>query len=305
MIALGGGIQQALFDGPNGLLLVLLLGPWLVSCAAQVAGQRPAPQFGGVAGPLVIAHRGGSLEAPENTLASVRHGVASGADWQEIDVRLTADGEVVVIHDAKVDRTTGGHGTVEQLSFAELRKLSAGRPTWSEEGRARLAMFEVVPPDFGERFLAERVPTLAEVLAIPGTRLMIELKRTARGKELVEGVVEAVHAAGAADRVALGSFEPGLLELVQAKDPSLPLIGIVEDEDMIDRLLELPISVLAVRLDLAATAREKAPAGVAVWAWTAYSVAMAEAAVEQGANGVITDVPAAVLAAFRPPAIGR
>src|SRR5690606_25331534 len=146
------------------------------------------------------------LEAPENTLAAVRHGVAVGAEWQEIDVTLTRDDEVVVIHDDTLDRTTDKQGVIEALSLADVRGASAGRPQWSDKGRAYLEAFGVAPPDFGERFAAERVPTLAEVLAVDGARLMIEMKKTARGQRLVDKVLEAVQRAGAQHRVALGSF---------------------------------------------------------------------------------------------------
>jgi glycerophosphoryl diester phosphodiesterase len=263
---------------------------------------RPSVPFAGVAGPLVIGHRGGSLEAPENTLAAFKHALAAGTDWQELDVTLTSDDAVIVIHDDTLDRTTDGKGLVTEQPLAALKKLTAGKPRWPEESRAQLALFNITPPDFGERYAAERLPTLAEVLALPNTRIMIEMKKIEprRVSRLAEKVIEVVHAAQAADRVVIASFEADLLWAVQARDPSLPLLGLAESSDEITKMLSLPIQVLGVRIDHVAEARERASAGTAIWAWTAYNADIAKAAVEQGAHGIITDAPAAVLAVLRP-----
>jgi glycerophosphoryl diester phosphodiesterase len=96
--------------------------------------------------PFVIAHRGDSHAAPENTVAAIRTAIANNLDYVEIDVRLTADGVPVLLHDVDVDRTTDGEGLLTDFSFAELRKLDAG--SW-----------------FGQAYTGERVPTLEEALA--------------------------------------------------------------------------------------------------------------------------------------------
>jgi len=101
---------------------------------------------------LRIGHRGAAGHAPENTLAAVRQGIELGVDFVEIDVRRTADGVLVALHDATVNRTTNGRGRVEALSLGEVRKLDAGN--------------------------GERIPTVEEVLQMAGGRtgLMLELK---------------------------------------------------------------------------------------------------------------------------------
>jgi glycerophosphoryl diester phosphodiesterase len=76
--------------------------------------------------PVIFAHRGASAHAPENTLAAFELALAQHADAIELDVKLSADGHVVVIHDPTVDRTTGSHGRVRDLSLAQLRSLEAG-----------------------------------------------------------------------------------------------------------------------------------------------------------------------------------
>lgn len=109
--------------------------------------------------PWVIAHRGATLEAPENTLAAFRRAIALGADLIELDVHQTADGHLVVIHDETVDRTTNGSGLVRDMTLREVCSLDAG--SW-----------------LGAGFSGERVPMLSEVLELTGGKigLAIEIK---------------------------------------------------------------------------------------------------------------------------------
>lgn len=135
--------------------------------------------------PLLMAHRGGAGLAPENTLEAFRHAVEVwGADILEMDVRATADGRIVVIHDATVDRTTDGSGAVSALSFQALRRLDAGYRFADPEGR------------LAYRGRGVRVPLFEEVLqAFPRTRLNVETKeRTAAAglRRLIE-IHEAEH----------------------------------------------------------------------------------------------------------------
>jgi glycerophosphoryl diester phosphodiesterase len=146
--------------------------------------------------PLIIAHRGDSAHCPENTLASFKSALDLGADLLELDVQLTKDRHVVVIHDGSVDRTTDGTGRVGELSFAELRKLSAG-----------------YPERFGDKFASERVPTLAEVLNVARGRakVMIEIKKESVTDEEDDGIeartVNGVREARMDKEVLLISFE--------------------------------------------------------------------------------------------------
>ena len=107
----------------------------------------------------VIGHRGASAYAPENTLASFRMAQDLGADWFELDVHLTKDGQVIVIHDDKVDRTTNGHGAVRDLTMDQLRALDAGSKK-------------------NATFAGEKLPTLAEALDLARSRsgLYLEIK---------------------------------------------------------------------------------------------------------------------------------
>lgn len=116
--------------------------------------------------PLVIAHRGGGGLAPENTLAAFKRSVELGVDVLELDVRSTSDGELVVIHDSKVDRTTNGTGLVSELTFELIRQLDAGFK-WTNDGGQ----------SYPFRESGIQVPTLREVFeAFPDVKINIEPK---------------------------------------------------------------------------------------------------------------------------------
>ena len=136
--------------------------------------------------PVNLAHRGASTMAPENTLEAFRMAVAAGAGGLELDVHLTRDGHVVVIHDATVDRTTSGTGAVAEMTLDELRGLDAGRGFGRYGGRG------------------PRVPTLAEVLEeFPGVPINIDLKEADTGVE--EAVLGVLRDADAEGRVLVAS----------------------------------------------------------------------------------------------------
>lgn len=150
---------------------------------------RPRPGHAYLEGaPLLIAHRGGSLLAPENTILAFRRAIRWwGADLLELDVHPTADGEVVVIHDDTVDRTTDGRGRVASLTLAQLQALDAGH-RFTPDGGASFP--------FRGRDVA--IPTLRQVLeAFPDTRVNVEIKDG--GAQ--EAVWRLVHEMGATHRV--------------------------------------------------------------------------------------------------------
>lgn len=149
---------------------------------------------------VVVGHRGAMGHMPENTVASFERAAALGAHAFECDLRLTADGEVVVMHDAKVDRTTNGHGLVAQYTLAEVRRLDAG--SW-----------------FGEQYAGLQIPTLAEVLdASRATDLdvVLEIKGEPEPpRELVERTVQMVLDQGWVNRTAIISFHHPCLAWVR------------------------------------------------------------------------------------------
>ena len=161
--------------------------------------------------PFLIAHRGYSSRAPENTLASFEMALAAGAEVLECDVQLTCDGAVAVMHDPDVDRTTDGSGPLQQKSWSQVRKLDAGY--------AR---------QFGETFAGQRVPLLEEVLDLARGRaqVFIEIKPEALGSRPDGIEIETLHAAervGMLEDIGVLSFAPLALQRVHAQAASVPL----------------------------------------------------------------------------------
>jgi glycerophosphoryl diester phosphodiesterase len=161
--------------------------------------------------PLNIAHRGASAYAPGNTLAAFRLALEMGADGFELDVMLSADGHLVVIHDDMVDRTTDGSGPVRQKTLAELKALDAG------------ARFDV-------RFAGERIPTLQEVFdLVAGNRAFVNVELKAdslRGNGLEEKLVALIRCYDLGERLLISSFNPFALWRMRwlAPDMSLALL---------------------------------------------------------------------------------
>ena len=155
----------------------------------------------------IIAHRGESSAAPENTLAAFALAIDAGADAVEFDVQASRDGVPVVIHDEELARTTDGQGPVGEHSLAELQALDAGG--W-----------------FAPAFRGERIPTLAQVLALlrpTPLQINIELKTTiCPYAGLVPAVVALVREAGLVARVVLSSFNHNSLLAAAALAPELP-----------------------------------------------------------------------------------
>ena len=159
---------------------------------------------------LVVAHRGASAEAPENTMEAFRLGVDAGADAIELDVHLTADGQLAVIHDDTLDRTTDRTGRVADLTMDQIREADAGA-TFARPADAGLP--------WADRGL--RVPTLAEVLAwLPdGVGIVVEIKAPAAADAVVDAL--RTHPVRESDRCAVISFHESAIDRVRALDPAI------------------------------------------------------------------------------------
>ncbi|KON73593.1 hypothetical protein M768_11670 [Cellulosimicrobium cellulans F16] len=231
--------------------------------------------------PRVIAHRGNSSVAPQNTLAAFEAAWRAGAHSIEIDVQLTADGEPVVIHDDTVDATTSGSGTVARLDRAAIRALDAG--SW-----------------FSPAFGGQRVPTFAEVVDLlvrrPGTDLLLELKG-AWTPEQVRRVTGPIRFAGIADRVVAQSFWPETVAALREADPGLRrgLLVASLDDDVLARCAELDIVTCnpmgLLLLEDPGLVQRVHDAGLEVAVWTLNEPAHWAAAAELGVDAIITDRP--------------
>lgn len=231
--------------------------------------------------PVVVAHRGSSGTAPQNTLAAFEAAVAAGARVLEIDLHLSADGVPVVMHDPVVDATTDGTGALAELTLAELRTLDAGG--W-----------------FAPRFAGQRIPTLDEVLDLlgrsPGMDLLCEYKGLWSPDEAAV-TLRAIRDAGLADRTMVQSFRPATVAALREIAPDVPRSLLVEHPpaDLVGQAVELGAVAVSVATalvaaddDLVARCRD---AGLRVVAWTANDAedwAMLTAA---GVDAIITDHP--------------
>jgi glycerophosphoryl diester phosphodiesterase len=157
--------------------------------------------------PIVFAHRGASVQAPENTLAAFELALRQGADAVELDAKLTADGQIVVIHDQSVDRTTDGQGRVKDLTLAEIRKLDAG------------SHFDIT-------FRGEPVPALEEVLKAIGRLTFVNIELTnynALTDQLPEKAAALVKRLKLSRRVMFSSFNPIALRRAHRLLPEVPI----------------------------------------------------------------------------------
>ena len=224
----------------------------------------------------VIAHRGASGTRPENTLVAFRRAAAFGAHMIELDVQLTRDGEVIVLHDDTLDRTSDGLGPVGAWDLAALRRLDAG--SW-----------------FGPAFRGEPIPTLAEVLAAVDLPVNVELK-AGGGVGLEERTLAVVLAAGALDLIVFSSFDAGALARLRALTADADL-AVLWTRKAVSLALGLAKRVAATALHLRKTAASPEglaaarDAGLSVRVWTVNEPKEFARLEHSGATGVFTDYP--------------
>lgn len=235
--------------------------------------------------PLIVAHRGASADAPENTLASLQLGYAQGADFAECDVRLTRDGEVVLLHDASLRRTAGVDARVDELSLAELRRLEVG--SWR-----------------GERWRGEKIPTLIEALELvsragAGRRLLIEIKS---GPGTIAASAAALAASGCDPAAAvLMSFDPLVTAEARLRLPAIERHWLTDERAPVASLCERARAAgctalnvgRALPIDHAFVAAAHA-SGLKVFVWTVDDAAEARRLAGAGVDGLTTNRPGAL-----------
>lgn len=230
----------------------------------------------------VIAHRGGV--GPDSTLANIKRSLERGYRYIELDVRLTKDGRVVVLHDPTVDRTTDGRGEVAQLTFAEVRKLDAGHKYTD-------------PAEPTRRFNGERIPTPEEVLELVGQRgvVLLELKVP----EAAEPLAKIIDQAKAHDRAIIRTADPTLLKQIKRQYPRVrtgTMATIPSDHlaSFIKDLQALQVDALTPKDNATLTlevVKKLHHAQIAVWATNTNDVAVFKRLLEVKPAGIITDVP--------------
>ena len=216
---------------------------------------------------LSIGHRGAAGHAPENTLGAIHKGIALGVDFIEIDVRRTADGALVILHDETVNRTTNGKGRVDRLSLREIQTFSAGN--------------------------GEIIPTLEDALkAVAGRAgLLLELKV----KGMAQQAVEAVQRVAFTDPVIYASFLHDELTQVRTFAPNAPLMALFGrlPRNPVVRAVTHGASHVGLRHDTATHRLVEAchRAGLLVCVYTADSPRDIQHGLSLGVDGVISNYP--------------
>jgi len=291
--------------GAAPFLLGLLLGTLLAGRRGP-AGDRRAPTPSGW--PVNFAHRGGAAIVPENTVEGFREAVGLGEVVLELDVQSSADGEVVVIHDATLDRTTDGTGPVAERSLAELQRLDAGYRFTSDGGAT-----------YPWRGRGVRIPTLEAVYReFPDRPVNIELKAERPGTE--EAVWRVIEAAGAQARTLVVTDSAGSIERFRRASRGEVATAASVGEFVVFWLLSLvrlghlyrprfqalqpPNSYKGFRIVTPNLVREAHRSGLRIDVWTIDDEAAMRRLLSWGVDGIMTDRPdilAGILAGRREP----
>jgi glycerophosphoryl diester phosphodiesterase len=223
---------------------------------------------------VVIAHRGASAEAPENTMAAVRTAVEAGADWVEVDVQESADGSVMVFHDSDFKRMGGPAQGIWELRDPEIARIDIG--SWKS-------------PEFA----AERTPFLTDVLAACKGRcgVIIELKYYGHDQRLEERVVDLVEAAGMADQVMIMSLNRQGIRKIRQLRPEWK-IGLLSTVAL-GNVTKLDVDFLGLnaRTTSRRLVREAAKRGIKIHVWTVNRPVDMANMLARGVDGLITDDP--------------
>jgi glycerophosphoryl diester phosphodiesterase len=232
----------------------------------------------------VIAHRGGT--GPDGTISGCRRTLAEGVTFLELDVRLTQDGQAVILHDPTVDRTTDGKGSIVNLTLAEVKRLDAG-------------------VRFDPAFAGERVPTVLELLQAvgPPAVILLELKVP----QAAQPVLHAIQAAGAYDRAVVRTTDKEILRKIRDSDPRFltGTMGAMPDFGEVDDVVK-ELKSLGVRSFTPQTGRSVIrplvdkfhAAGIALWGTNTNEEAQWRGLLDAGVDGIITDRPAQLSAAI-------
>ena len=235
---------------------------------------------------LWIAHRGASGYAPENTMAAFEKAWDMGADMIELDVQLSSDHQVVVIHDTKVNRTSGGKGLVQNLTLKKLKELDAG--SW-----------------YDPQFSGQRIPTLDEVLKRFGGKipLLIEMKSPSINPGIERKTAELLRHYGLdksndnRKEVIIQSFHIASLRRFHKMIPEVPLAALVSDpleltEGRIRAFAKFAEYVnLSIAVVTVENVRRIQNAGMKVFVWNVHQLLEVPPLLQAGVHGIITDYP--------------
>ncbi|MDQ0878680.1 glycerophosphoryl diester phosphodiesterase [Paenibacillus sp. V4I3] len=228
---------------------------------------------------LVIAHRGARGEAPENTLAAFRLGLEQGCDAIELDIHLSKDGEIVVIHDDTLNRTTDINGRVNELTLTELKQADAGR--W-----------------FHEKYACERVPLLEEVFDLVPANVIINVEiKHSYGRKIEPALVELMKRKNRMQNVIVSSFDHKCLLFLKLLEPEIK-IGLLYDINPGRHIalatgLGFPVYSLHPKHTriVGEDVRDAIAQGLRVFPYTINDEERMAELIDYGVSGIITDYP--------------
>jgi glycerophosphoryl diester phosphodiesterase len=237
---------------------------------------------------LIVAHRGNSAQAPENTLAAFRQAIDIGADYIELDVHLSADGVPIVVHDSELHRTTNAPtgSFVKTMTLAQLKELNAG--SW-----------------FSEKYAQETLPTLEEVLKLDfkKTNLFIEVKMEDAfekrpspdgwERKLVKAVVDLLQRVKVPYKIVLGSFSPTVVDELFLQAKGYECFALADNLESLEAFLQQGRRRLSLFYQLITPELMQAlnDQQAEVWVFTVNNPERAQYLYSLGVRGVITDDP--------------
>ncbi|MFC9777031.1 glycerophosphodiester phosphodiesterase [Paenibacillus chitinolyticus] len=228
--------------------------------------------------PMIIAHRGAKGMAPENTLGAFKLGLEQGCEGIELDVHLSADGELVVIHDHTLDRTTDRQGAIAEKTLAEIKEADAG--SW-----------------YSEAYKGEKVPTLGEVFDLVPDSIMINVEIKAPGNGMEQKLADFLNERGRIDNVVTSSFDHKCLRRLKLIEPKAK-IGLLYANNLLDptayaRSFDVEVYSLhphykAIDAEDVVKAVEN---GLQVYPYTANEIQDLKELTEKRVSGIITNYP--------------
>lgn len=232
---------------------------------------------------LIVAHRGYSAKYPENTISAIQGGIDAGSNGIEFDVYQCASGEIVLLHDTTLDRTTDGTGKINEVTLAYIRKLDAG--SWK-----------------GEPFIGEPVPTLDEALDVfKGSDVTAVVEVKSLNDSGIQQLVDSIASHNV--KACVISFNSDVIRLIKEANPAIRCAflvgGVPEGNDsatwLIEQTKKLKCEVLDINYQILSPELIKVlqENGIEVWAWTVNDTVLIQTLVDWGIDGVTTDVPEA------------
>jgi glycerophosphoryl diester phosphodiesterase len=224
----------------------------------------------------ITAHRGASGYAPENTLASMQEAINMKADFAELDVQETADGEIVLLHDDELKRTTGSSKNLWEMNYEDVKSLDAG--SW-----------------FGEKYKGEPLPRLSDVINLVRgkIKLNIELKNNGHEKELVDRTVKVVQNSNFSNECFFTSFDYPKIRRVKEINPALKVGLIFKRMPDSINVFTADIQLLSVHYSLVDSefVKKAKENGKEVHVWTVNDEIEMKRLIDLGVTSIITNYP--------------